>query len=400
VSETSRQQIGRKRLGYIVVALLLVLPLMTDWNLVANRFAPELQLRIGPPLRGVTVPPASAKFSLRAFADGSWQKVVTTSVSDAYPLRPLLIRFNNELRHKLFGAYGAPGIINGDNGQLIEEGYLKEYCARNLATFEQKARDWIPKLKDIQDFYESRGHIFLYLITPSKVAHLPEYFIHRVSCPSTEYDRNAMLPTYDRLLTAAGIHFVDAARLIHQLKGKYEVELFPVGGVHWNAVAIANAADAVLDEINREEKRPVAPKLSWTYTVTNKATGTDRDLVDLINVLMPNIVYPTPKVTFNRVGDCGKFPVSSMRIALIGGSFIHELARTLISAGCLTQLESYDYLYNSLRAGSDYKDVKRRLTPSDILPLRDSDIVILEENEAALPSTAHAIEFHHVILGH
>jgi len=395
----SRQPIGGKHLGYIGAALLLVLPLLTVWNLVTSHFAPELQLRIGPPLRGVTVPPAPASFNLHAFADGSWQKAVTTSVGEAYPLRPLLIRFNNELRHKVFGAYGAPGIINGDNGQLIEEGYLKEYCARNLVTFEQKARDWISRLKEIQDFYEMRGHVFIYLITPSKVAHLPEYFVHRVACASSEQDRNAMLPLYDRLLTESGIHLVDAARLTHQLKGKYEIELFPAGGVHWNALAIANAANAVLDEINREEKRPVAPRLSWTYTVTNKATGTDRDLVDLINVLMPNTLYPTPKVTFNRTGGCGEFPVSSMRIALVGGSFIHELARTLINAGCLARLESYDYLYNSLRAGSEYKDVKRRLTSSDILPLRDSDIVILEENEAALPGTAHAVEFHRVILG-
>jgi hypothetical protein len=392
-------QFDRKRLGYVFVALLLVLPTITIWNLAARSFVPKLQLQIGSPLRGVTISLPSVKFSLQTFDDGSWQKSAATSVSEAYPLRPLLIRLNNQIRYKLFGAYAAPGVINGENGQLVEQGYLTEYCGRNLATFEQNAREWIPKLKEIQDFYESRGHLFIYLTTPSKVAHLPEYFVHRVSCASTERDRNEMLPTYDRLLTEAGIHFVDVARLTHQLKGKYEIELFPVGGVHWNAIAVANAANTLLEEINREEKKTVAPKLSWTYEIKSEAKGSDRDLADLINVLRPNVRYSTAKVTFDQSRVCGDYPVSSMRIALIGGSFIHELARTLINAGCLSRLETYDYLYKSLSAGNDYKAMKYDLSPGDIFPLRNADIVILEENEAALPASSHANEFIRVILG-
>jgi alginate O-acetyltransferase complex protein AlgJ len=400
MSDIGSAQIGKRRFGYIVLSLLLILPALTAWNLVAQSFAPKLQLMIGPRLRGVTDATAPVQFNAHSLAEGTWQKVVMTKVGEAFPLRPLLIRLNNQLRYKLFGAYSAPGVVNGDNGQLIESAYLKEYCARNLATFEQKARAWIPKLKEIQDFYETRGHTFIYLTTPSKAAHLPEYFIHRLpSCASTARDRTEILPTYDRLLSEANIHFVDAARLTHQLKGKYEIDLFPVGGVHWNAIGVANAANAVLAEINARAKKPIAPKLDWTYEIANKASGTDRDLADLINVLVPNVRYPTPKVNFDRSRSCADFPASSMRIALIGGSFIHDLARTLINAGCLSQLETYDYLYNFKNAGKDYKTVKRKLGTADILPLRDADIVILEENEAALPGTGHSVEFHRILLG-
>ncbi len=400
MSDIGSAKFEKRRIGYVVVGLLLFLPVLTAWNLAAQYFAPKLQLKIGPRLQGVTDVPAPVLLDRHSFADGDWQKVVMTKVGEAFPLRPILIRLNNQIRFKLFGAYVAPGIVNGDNGQLIEEAYLKEYCARNLATFEQRARDWIPKLKEIQNFYESRGHIFIYLMTPSKAAHLPEYFVHRLaSCPSSARDRIEMLPTYDRLLTESNIHFIDAARLTHQLKGKYEIDLFPVGGVHWNALAIVNAADAVLGKINDLTNRPIAPRLNWTYKITNKASGTDRDLTDLINILMPNARYPTPKVDFSHSRDCGEFPISSMRVALIGGSFIHSLARTLINAGCLSHLETYDYLYNFLSAGKDYKPVKRRLGPNDILPLRDAEIVILEENESALSGTAHAAEFHRVLLG-
>ena len=147
-----------------------------------------------------------------------------------------MIGINNQIRYKLFGHSGATGVITGENGQLIEKTYVDEYCARNLAAFEPKARDWAVRLKEIQDFYTARGKIFIYLITPSKVSYMPENFVRKLSsCASPERDRSAILPRYGQLLKDAGVHVVDSASLIYGLKGKYDVDLFPAGGVHWNA---------------------------------------------------------------------------------------------------------------------------------------------------------------------
>ncbi len=56
------------------------------------------------------------------------------------------------------------------------------------------AADILPKLKDIQDFYEKRGGVFVYVVSPSKAAHLPEYFVDRVPCPSTPAARHGSFP--------------------------------------------------------------------------------------------------------------------------------------------------------------------------------------------------------------
>jgi hypothetical protein len=338
--------------------------------------------------------------SFHSFADGSLQKTLTRAITDAFPFRLLLIGMNNQIRYKLFGYSGAAGVITGEHGQLIEKGYLDEYCTRNLAAFEPKARDWAAKLKEIQDFYTARGKIFIYLITPTKVGYMPENFVRQLaSCASSEGDRAGMLPLYGRLLTEAGVHFVDAASLTYGLKGKYEIDLFSVGGVHWNAIGIANAEDAILAEINRQAGRAIAPKLSWRYEVIDRAKGTDRDLLDLLNVLLPNPRYATAHVNYQPAKACNEMPVASLKAAMIGGSFDDTLGLTLINDGCLSRLEMYNYLYRGLRTGVDYKTVKDRLTASDILPLRDADIVILEENEPALPASGHAMEFYRVILG-
>jgi alginate O-acetyltransferase complex protein AlgJ len=388
------------RLGLAALALLLLVPLLTLWNLAAQSLAPKLAVMIGPRLRGVTEAPPPPTWTLRAFADGSLQKALTDAVTDAFPLRPLLIRINNQVRYKLFGYSGAAGVITGEGGQLIEKGYLDEYCTRNLAAFEPKARDWARQLKELQDFYTARGKIFIYLITPTKVAYMPENFGRALaSCASSEEDRAGLLPLYDRLLAQAGVHAVDAASLTYDLKGKYEIDLFSVGGVHWNAIGIANAEDAILAEINRQAGQMVAPKLSWRYEVVDRAKGTDRDLLDLLNVLLPSAHYATARVTYQPAPTCRELPAASLKVAMIGGSFADTLGPTLINDGCLTRLEMYNYLYRGLRRGPDYNTVKDRLTTPDVLPLADADIVILEENEVALPATGHAMEFYRVILG-
>ena len=388
------------RLGLAAAALLLLLPLLTLWNLAAHFFAPKLMVMIGPRLHGVTESSPPLTWSLHSFVDGSLQKALTNAISDAFPFRPLLIRINNQIRYKLFGYSGAPGVIIGANGQLIEKGYLDEYCQRNLAAFEPKARDWAARLREIQDFYTARGKIFVYLITPTKVSYMPENFARELaSCASSERDRSGMLPLYDRLLAGAGVHFVDTASLTYGLKGKYEIDLFAAGGVHWNAIGIANAVGAILAEINRQAEKMVAPKVSWRYEVVNRANGTDRDLLDLLNVLLPNPRYATARVSYQSTKACNEMPASSLKAAMIGGSFADTLGQTLIREGCLSRLEMYNYLYRGLRAGLDYKTVKNRLTSSEILPLREADILILEENESALPASAHAMEFYRVILG-
>ncbi|HXL67170.1 MAG TPA: alginate O-acetyltransferase [Xanthobacteraceae bacterium] len=378
----------------LAAGILVLAPLLTLWNLGAADLAPKLVVKIGRQLSGITDDPVPVPASLRTFADGALQKSAMQAVNDANPLRPPLIRLANQVRYKLFGAYGAPDVVAGEQGQLIEQSYVDEYCRRDLAVLETKARAWIPKLKALQDSFAARGHTLIYVITPSKMAHVPELFLPRLSCASTPFDRVQYLPTYTRLLREAGVRFVDLATLTHGLRGRYEIDVFPAGGTHWNALGVAHAADAVLAEINRDQA--IAPRLKWGYTITDRPAGSDRELVDLINVLLPQVRYPTARVTFDK-NACADFPAAHLNMAIVGGSFIHALARTLIIDGCLRGLRSYNYLYRGRRSGPAYAIDKERLTAADIAPLADADIVILEENEQVLPGSAHAEEFRRVL---
>ena len=380
------------------IGLLLSIPLLTLWNIAADSYAPRLKLTFGPSLGGVTETDEPVEWSVKAFLDGSLQSAITDAVTEALPTRPLLIRLSNSFRKRLFGLYGAPGVIAGDDGELIELPYLREYCTRDLAVLQEKATIWLPELRSLQDFYDARGKQFIYLRTPSKAAYMPEKFIRHYPCPNTEHERREYLPAYAALLAKAGIRVIDGAAMTHALRGRYDVELFPQGGVHWNQLGVAHAADALLAEINRRAGREIAPRLRWTYEITDRPTGTDTDLIDVVNVLFARPRYPVPKLTFAEDKPCAERPAARMKVAIVGGSFVHDPARMLIAEGCLRGLYTYNYLAGGVRGGLDYETVKQSSSPEELRLLRDADIVILEENEGDFPGMIHSRDFARIVL--
>ena len=362
-------------------AFLSLLPLGAAWNLVVAQTHPSLAIKIGPKLGGVTYD-TPVILSLASLRDGSFQKAASSRVTDAMPVRPLLIRINNEIRFELFGELTAPHVVRGANGHLIERSYLDEYCGRTEGMGAKFAADILPKLKDIQSHYEKQGGVFVYVVSPSKIAHLPEYFVDRVPCPSTSAARAQLLPEYVGALRQGGIHVVDTASLIHSLKGTYPFDLFPQGGVHWNDVGGARAVSAIVEAINRQAGREIIPPFKFTYTMSVPARGADRELVDLLNVFFPPLGYQTPKVSFQPSVACAESPARQLDVAMVGSSFGDLPARIMDEANCLDRLRFYYYAILGRFGGTPYHELQRNLSEADLRPLRDVKVMILEENES------------------
>ena len=369
-------------------AFLLLLPLGAAWNLVVAQSHPSLAIKIGPKLGGVTYD-TPVILSWAALRNGSFQKAVSTRVTDAMPVRPLLIRMNNEIRFELFGELTAPQVVRGANGHLIERSYLNDYCALTEGMGAKLAADILPKLKDIQDFYEKRDGVFVYVVSPSKAAHLPEYFVDRTPCPSTPAARARLVPDYVGALQQGGIHVVDTASLIHSLKGSYPFDLFPQGGVHWNDVGGARAVSVIVDAVNQQAGREIIPPYQFTYALSGVAGGADRELVDLLNVFFPPLGYQTPKVSFQPEAPCAQSPARDLNVAMVGSSFGHLPARILVEANCLARLQFYYYAILGRFGGTPYRELQRNLSAADLAPLRDAKVVILEENESFVARTGY-----------
>jgi alginate O-acetyltransferase complex protein AlgJ len=343
---------------------LALLPLVTVWNLAVS---PSREIRIGPKLGGVTFE-APVTMSWSSLQDGSLQKAVASRLTDAFALRPLLIRVNNEIRFGLFGVPTARQLVRGRNGQLIGQNYLDEYCSRTEGQGARLAAGIIPKLRAIQDYYSERGVVFVYVVSPSKAAHLPAA-------------RAQLVPQYVNALGDSGINVLDGAGLIHALKGRYEVDLFPQGGEHWNDLGGALVVSALVKEINAHAGREIVPPYTFTYTLSRPAGGADRELVDLLNVFFPPLGYLTPKVNYVQSTPCGQGGARTLDAAIVGSSFGHLPASILIEHNCLSALSLYYYARLGRFGGVPYRELQRNLGDNDLAALRNVKLMIIEENE-------------------
>jgi alginate O-acetyltransferase complex protein AlgJ len=377
---------------------LLALPLTSAWNLAIAPTHSALAIRIGPKLAGVTLD-APVMLSWSSLRDGSFQKAASVRVAEAMPVRRLLIHLNNEIRFALFGESSSLQVFRSSNGELFERSYLNEYCSRTENQAATLAAVLIPTLLDIQNYYRAHGGIFLYVLSPSKAAHLPESFVGHLPCASTPAARAQFVPQYVNLLRQAGIDVVDTASLIHSLKGRYEVGLFPQGGAHWNDIGGALAVTAIVEDINRQAGREMVPPFTFNYTLSGVASGVDRDLADLLNVFFPPLSYLTPKVKFQPSASCAGHPAGSIDAAMVGSSFSHLPGEILIADNCLSRLNVYYYMWLGRFGGSPYHELQRNLKDPDLEHLRDAKIMIVEQNEASVGQTAFVDKLRAIVTG-
>lgn len=392
-----RLSFSRPMVRAVFCAFLLALPLTSTWNLAVAPTHPALAIRIGPKLNGVTRDPSPVMLSWQSLKDGSFQKAFSSRVADAMPIRPLLIHLNNEVRFGLFGETPSFQVVRGIDGQLFERSYLDEYCSRTEDQPATLAATIIPKLLDIQNYYRAHGGIFLYLISPSKAAHLPESFLDRVPCPSTPAARTQFVPQYVNRLRQAGIDVVDTASLILSRKGRYETGLFPQGGAHWNDIGGALAVTAIVEDINRQAGREMVPPFTFTYTLSGVASGVDRDLADLLNVFFPPLSYLTPKVKFQPSASCADHPARSIDTAIVGSSFSHLPGQILLEDNCLSRLNVYYYMRLGRFGGPPYHELQRNLKDGDLEHLRDVKIMIVEENESFVGRMGYVNELRAIV---
>jgi alginate O-acetyltransferase complex protein AlgJ len=301
------------------------------------------------------------------------------------PLRGLIIRSTNQVLYSVFAkSYMGEGggILIGKGGYLFEMGYVEKFCKSSPPDASPGDFDlWAQGLLRIAKFFEERGKVFLFVISPSKPAYFPEYLPHDFdnACRATRPDYHMAVAALSR----ARIPFVDTSRTILEGKGKYEVELFSRGGTHWNQLGAALAAKEIALKI--AERRKADPQVApFTYTVAFEAGGRDVDLLSLLNLLLPDRHYPVAQVSFASPPPRA---VQPLRLAIVGGSFIGLVIEPLQRMGAVGQA---DYFY--------YLTIARIRFPGGLDPhfkpdvleeyrdLLQADIVLVEENEANLRS--------------
>jgi alginate O-acetyltransferase complex protein AlgJ len=357
------------------------------WNTTVGELIPALRFRTKATIAGI-VDEAGPILSFDTVLRGTYQQWISVSIGKLSPIFKPAINWKNQIYYSLLGTIGASNVVIGKEQQLFEVGYLNEYCSRDLEALHEQDEAWAARIRQMQDYFESRGKVFLYVITPSKVAQSPQYIPNGYSCPAAAKDRSDKLPLFDDILDRHGVHFVDTASDLVAAREKFGISMFPRGGIHWNSLATALATQKVIAAVNAQRPEPLLATFSFTWRISYTPHETDRDLLDLMNLRHPDTHYPVPELAYRSdplPGAC--HPVE---ITEVGGSFLDGLNATLQKLACPPDVTDWFYWDNKLmHYANDHRDILPIDAQARRRSLLDADVVILEENEAAGPQSRH-----------
>ena len=376
--------LGLGALAAVVASLLLIANLL----MLGAGLSP---MKISPRLDGVTKTEV-VPWSETAMLQGQTQTAIAHIIGQSMPLYQDAVRLRNQFFYSVLGASPIPGVLLGRGHELLELPYALDWCTRDIAAWRPGAVQWAASIRRMQDLVEARGHTFLYMLTPSKVAQYPGFLPRDYSCPARPADQTGLVRQWVGLLREAGVHVADTTAALAAARPSYPFALYPPGGTHWNAVGAALAMQSVLLQLDRlRPGRGYAP-FRFTWHMVPHATGQDVDLARLTNLFSHPWAVPVPAVTLEPApAPPGCRPE---RVVVVGGSFGNAVVSAQPALPCVRNITEYEYWHVAKVAwmgdvvGFSAVDPAQRDAA-----VRSADVLIYEENEELLrhPDTGHAL---------
>ncbi len=167
--------------------------------------------------------------------------------------------------------------------------------------------------------------------------------------------------------------------------------------MHWNLLGAALTLREMTQNLAAQPGGSPMGAFAFDWREDDEAKGTDRDLLDLLNLFWPDAHYPTARISRRGAeATCEKPP----RLLFVGDSFFRELIVVASQAPCPPIIDYWFYMR------ADVGDVETSLArfvtqpgeiangarlPADLSALpqsfADADAIVLEENEANISLT-------------
>lgn len=338
-------------------------------------------------LNGAPITNILSERKLETFLNRSWQDSLAKAIGPSIPFFNDAVRLHNQIVYAGFGISPSQHILIGKDEYLHNPIYTNAYCHRDVVASADKLRKWAQQIRDIQDTVRARGQAFLYVLTPSKIEHIPETI--PIAFPCRSRDRQRFTATVLSYLDAVGVKYFDATATMADIKGKYGYEPFPRYGIHWTELAAYPATLEIIRTINGAMGRSAIIPYEIAVSRAKQPVVHDYDYGLLLNILWP----PTP-------GDTAAFSVTTppppkcpppLSMLIVGGSFFQALGANLSRAPCPPSVKHLFYL-----TLDTYRYETGQFTGTgvaDYTLLKPAEVVILEENIGVLP-VAYISVFH------
>ena len=233
----------------------------------------------------------------KSFKNHAFQSYFEELIAKKLRMRNFFIKINSQIYYSFFKKSFAEenSVIIGKHQQLFETPYISAYCFAANNNVPQLSA-WAEQVKKLAHYFQTRGKIFIYLITPSKAEYMPQAIPNRFSCTNRGLSNN--VKKMAELLRERDIPYINGPEIMIEGKKKYGIEMFPPGGIHWNQLGSTLAANAIINTINAIQPTNLLPlKFNIILGGIDHLYAED-DLLSLIKLLRPNRNYLVPKLEF------------------------------------------------------------------------------------------------------
>lgn len=306
-------------------------------------------------------------FNIENWFSADYQRSLEEHIVLNNHLSSIFIRISNQIDYSLFNEVHIAKGFMGKDKYMYEHAYIETYYGRDFVG-EEKLRNYVRKIKFVQDTLRKLNKEFIYIQAPGKGSFFPEYIPESFKYGNTEVTNYY---TLKKLLDEYGINHIDFRPYFLENKYKSKYPLFTQPGIHWSKYAMALVMDSINNFIEKGNNIDL-PEISWDNVDIEYAKYEDNDLGDVLNLIFPisSEKYAYPRLVFEPHKN-----KDTPKVLMVGDSYLG----TLYEDGFYRSFDSTSqfWFYNTsvLSLSFPHKLHKYQLKQLDVL--RKSDIVIL-----------------------
>jgi hypothetical protein len=270
--------------------------------------------RLAAPLNGGITMIPKPELTLDSWLSGTYQEEQMKYFEQNLSTRASLIKTHNQIAYSAFGEINAHAVEEGKNHVLFESGYIKSYMGQDFSG-EEAVIQKVKLLAYVQKELKKRNVELLFVITPGKPAHLPEFISDRYDVSKrtrSNYD------AYIEQFKSQQIEHIDFRNYFLKLKPATKYPLFPKCGVHWSGYGGSVAADSLFRYMKKLKNFETDYYIAGG-TESNIPRYTDADIGEAMNLLWPiasdKMYYP--EIIFKKDTS-----IKRPNVLIVGDSFV------------------------------------------------------------------------------
>lgn len=288
------------------------------------------------------------------------------------PISPFFVRVKNQLEYSLFDKVNISGGVLGKEKYLYEKVYIDAYYGRDYLG-EETLRDYVQKMKFVQDTLRKLNKEFLFIQCPGKASFFPEYI------PDSLKESGVITTNYTtlvKLLNEYDVNFIDFKPYFLENKYRSAYPLFTHTGIHWSKYATYLVVDSITNYLEYTLKLDL-PEFKLKDIETDYARGEDDDLEHTMNLMcrVSPMKYGYPIIHVDSVED-KKLP----RVFMMSDSYLGALYTAMHFFEFFNPKSQY-WFYNIYAFSLSKHERMHRFQLDQNQIIDQSDIVLVGSNE-------------------